>query len=111
LSPTSFIGQMDEEVKNANFWKRWNFSFFRVGVNDANYLQHEFQPVFSEGDLINVDVYNAYVKTIVHNEPVNPFSMDLTRDMTKEQQSENPRVAEIDKRIIKVEIRERNKSS
>jgi len=90
-----FIGQMDEEVKNAIFGNVGTLVSFRVGVTDANYLQHEFQPVFTEGDLINIDVYNAYVKTIVHNEPVNPFSMDLTRDMTKEQQSENPRVAEL----------------
>ncbi len=68
---------------------------FRVGVTDANYLQHEFQPVFAEADLINVDVYNAYVHTIVHNEPVPAFSMDLTRDMEKEKQMENPRVAEL----------------
>ena len=90
-----FIGQMDEEVKNAIFGNVGSIISFRVGVNDANYLQHEFQPVFSEADLINVDVYNAYVKTIVHNEPVNPFSMDLTRDMTKEEQAGNPRVAEL----------------
>src|ERR1035437_3235814 len=90
-----FIGQMDEEVKNAIFGNVGTLASFRVVVNDANYLQHEFQPVFSEADLINVDVYNAYIKTIVHNEPVSPFSMDLTRDMTKEQQAENPRVAEL----------------
>jgi len=90
-----FIGQMDEEVKNAIFGNVGTLVSFRVGVTDANYLQHEFQPVFTEGDLINVDVYNAYIKTIVHNEPVNPFSMDLTRDMTKEQAAENPRVAEL----------------
>ena len=58
-------------------------------------LQHEFQPVFTEADLINVDVYNAYVKTIVNNEPVPAFSMDTTKDMAKEKASENPRVAEL----------------
>ncbi len=90
-----FIGQMDEDVKNAIFGNVGSLVSFRVGVTDANYLQHEFQPVFTEGDLINVDVYNAYVKTIVHNEPVTPFSMDLTRDMAKETSMENPRVAEL----------------
>ena len=90
-----FIGQMDEEVKNAIFGNVGTLVSFRVGVNDANYLQHEFQPIFTEADLINVDVYNAYIKTIVHNEPVTPFSMDLVRDMTKEKASENPRVAEL----------------
>jgi len=90
-----FIGQMDEEVKNAIFGNVGTLVSFRVGVTDANYLQHEFQPVFSEADLINVDRFNAYVKTAVRGEPVPPFSMDLTRDMTREQSLENPRVAEL----------------
>jgi len=90
-----FIGQMDEEVKNAIFGNVGTLTSFRVGVTDANYLQHEFQPVFSEADLINVDRYNAYIKTQVHGEPVHPFSMDLTRDLTKEKAMENPRVAEL----------------
>jgi hypothetical protein len=90
-----FIGQMDEEVKNAIFGNVGTLVSFRVGVTDANYLQHEFQPTFTEADLINVDVYNAFVHTIVNNEPVTPFSMDLGRDMAKEKAMENPRVAEL----------------
>ena len=90
-----FIGQMDEDVKNAIFGNVGTLVAFRVGVSDANYLQHEFQPVFTEADLINVDRFNAYVKTLVNGEPVAPFSMDLTRDMEKEEQMKNPRVAEL----------------
>jgi len=90
-----FIGQMDEDVKNAIFGNVGTLVSFRVGVNDANYLAHEFQPTFTEADLINVDVYNTFVKTIVNNEPVTSFSMDLARDMTKEKAMENPRVAEL----------------
>jgi hypothetical protein len=105
-----FIGQMDEEVKNAIFGNVGTLVSFRVGVTDANYLQHEFQPVFTEGDLINVDVYNAYVKTIVHNEPVNPFSMDLTRDMAKEASLENPRVAELIRELSRLKYGKEVKS-
>ncbi len=76
-----FIGQMEEEVKNAVFGNVGTLVSFRIGVTDANYLQHEFQPVFNETDLINIDRYNAYVKTIVRGEPVKPFSVDLTKDM------------------------------
>lgn len=90
-----FIGQMEEEVKNAIFGNVGTLVSFRVGVTDANYLQHEFQPVFTESDLINVDRFNAYIKTQVNGEPVLPFSMDLTRDMTEEKAIENPRVAEL----------------
>lgn len=89
-----FIGQMEEEVKNAVFGNVGTLAAFRVGVTDANYLQHEFQPTFNEADLINIDKYNAYVKTIVHNEPVKPFSMDLTKDMSSVMASKNPAVAQ-----------------
>ncbi len=88
-----FIGQMEEEVKNAVFGNVGTLVAFRVGVTDANYLQHEFQPTFNEPDLINIDKYNAYIKTIVHNEPVKPFSMDLTKDMNKIKAVRNPNIA------------------
>ncbi len=97
-----FIGQMDEEVKNAIFGNVGTLASFRVGVTDANYLQHEFQPTFSEADLINIDVFNAYVKTIVGNEPMTPFSMDTTKDMTKEKALMNPRVAELVKELSRL---------
>jgi len=90
-----FIGQMEEEVKNAIFGNVGSVLAFRVGVTDANYLQHEFQPTFSEADLINVERFNTYVKTIVRGEPVTPFSMDLTRDMSDEKRLMNPRVSEL----------------
>jgi hypothetical protein len=89
-----FIGQMEEEVKNAVFGNVGTVVSFRVGVTDANYLQHEFQPTFNEADLINIDKFNAYVKTSVKNEPVKPFSMDLTKDMNAVLASKNPKVAE-----------------
>lgn len=84
-----FIGQMEEEVKNAVFGNVGTLISFRVGVADASYLQHEFQPDFSENDLLNIERFNAYVKTIVNNEPVPPFSLDLTKDMAKEKALDN----------------------
>ncbi len=97
-----FTGQMEDEVKNAVFGNVGTIASFRVGVQDANYLQHEFQPIFNEADLINIDRYNAYVRTIVNGEPVTPFSVDMTRDMTKEKAMENPRVAELIKELSRL---------
>jgi len=90
-----FIGQMDEEIKNAIFGNVGTIASFRVGVTDANYLQHEFQPTFTEQDLINVDKYNAYMRTLVHGEPALPFSLDTTKDVSKEKAMRNERVAEL----------------
>lgn len=97
-----FIGQIDEEVKNAIFGNVGTIASFRVGVNDANYLQHEFQPTFAEADLINVERFHAYVKTLIDGEPTTPFSMDLTRDIAEEKARENPRVAELVKELSRL---------
>lgn len=88
-----FIGQMEEEVKNAVFGNVGTVVAFRVGVTDANYLQHEFQPTFTETDLINVEKFNAYVKTIVQNEPVKPFSVDLSKNMSEVKAKQNTQIA------------------
>ncbi|HET9946879.1 MAG TPA: DUF87 domain-containing protein [Patescibacteria group bacterium] len=97
-----FTGQMQDEVKNAVFGNVGTIVSFRVGVTDANYLQHEFQPVFNEADLINVDRFNAYIRTVVRGEPVSPFSVDMTRDMSKEAAMSNPRVAELIKELSRL---------
>nr|MBP6994251.1 type IV secretion system DNA-binding domain-containing protein [Candidatus Woesebacteria bacterium] len=78
-----FIGQMDEEVKNAVFGNVGTMMVLRTGVTDASFLQREFQPVFNENDIINQERFHAYMKTIVDNEPVAPFSVDLTKDYAK----------------------------
>ncbi|MBW7960510.1 type IV secretion system DNA-binding domain-containing protein [Patescibacteria group bacterium] len=89
-----FIGQMDEEVKNAVFGNVGSLISFRVGVTDASYLQREFQPVFGESDLINIERFHTYMKTIVDNEPVPPFSVDQTKDMKKYKAEANDKVAQ-----------------
>ena len=99
-----FIGQMDEEVKNAIFGNVGTLLAFRVGVTDANYLQHEFQPTFTETDLINVERFNAYVKTIVDNEPVPPFSMDLTKDMGKIRALRSQKMSEMVKQLSRLKF-------
>ncbi|OGM04041.1 hypothetical protein A2715_01000 [Candidatus Woesebacteria bacterium RIFCSPHIGHO2_01_FULL_39_32] len=97
-----FIGQVDEEVKNAIFGNVGTIASFRIGVTDANYLQREFTPTFSEEDLLNIEKYNVYIKTTVNNEPVPPFSMGLYKDMAKQKELMNPKVAEIIKEMSRL---------
>jgi hypothetical protein len=97
-----FIGQIDEEVKNAVFGNVGTLISFRVGVQDANFLQHEYTPTFTEADLTNVERYHTFVKTIVDNEPVVPFSMDLTRDIEAERELANPKLAEMTKKLSRL---------
>ena len=87
-----FIGQIDEDVKNAVFGNVGTIISFRVGVTDANFLQHEFAPVFNETDLTNVEKYHVYVKTIVNNEPMPAFSMSLEKDIDAIKAKMNPKL-------------------
>ena len=89
-----FIGQMDEEVKNAVFGNVGTLMSFRVGVTDASYLAREFQPRFNESDLINIERFHGYMKTIVNNEPVEPFSVDMTKDMDDLKKARNEKIAQ-----------------
>jgi len=113
-----FVGQVDEEIKNAVFGNVGTIISFNIGVTDANFLQHWFAPTFSEDDLINIERFRVYIKTIVNNEPAPPFSMDLTKDMVAQARSKNPKVAQMikqlsrlkygqDRQIIEAEISQR----
>ncbi len=115
-----FISQIDEEVKNAVFGNVGTMVTFRVGVPDANFLQHEFAPIFNEHDLTNIEKYHVYIKTIVNNEPVTAFSMSLKKDMDSILARMNPKLAEMikqlsrlkygkDRDVVEAEIQTRSK--
>jgi hypothetical protein len=70
-----YISQIDERVRDAVFGNVGSILSFKVGVNDAQYLQNEFAPVFDQNDLINLESINAYVKLLVDGEYPPPFSM------------------------------------
>jgi hypothetical protein len=48
---------------------------------------------------MNVERYHAYVKTVLDNEPVPPFSMDLTKNIEEEDKLRNPEVAKMIKQL------------
>jgi hypothetical protein len=97
-----YIGQIDEEVKNAVFGNVGTMVSFRIGVQDANFLQHEFSPIFNETDLANIEKYHVYIKTIVNNEPIPPFSMSLEKDMTSVEARMNLKLAEMIKQLSRL---------
>ncbi len=97
-----FVSQIQEDVKNAVFGNVGSMVAFRVGVPDANFLQNEFQPTFNEADLTNIEKFNVYIKTIVNNEPIPPFSMSLYKDMTSQDARKNPKLAETIKELSRL---------
>ncbi|RJP46206.1 MAG: type IV secretory system conjugative DNA transfer family protein [Armatimonadetes bacterium] len=97
-----FVGQVPEEVKNAIFGNVGTLMAFRVGVPDAQLLQHEYAPVFTEQDLVNIDARNVVVKTQVKGEPVPPFSMDTTIDLKAWAAMRRPEIAQAIKELSRL---------
>ncbi len=70
-----FIGQLEDDIKDAVFGNVGTIASFRVGADDAEYLAKQFEPVFTENDLMNLDNRNCYMKLLAGGRPVRPFSM------------------------------------
>ena len=70
-----FIAQLQDKIREAVFGNVGNMVVFRVGVKDAEFLVKQFEPVFNENDMINLDNFVAIVKLLVKNIPTRPFTM------------------------------------
>ena len=74
-----YIGQLDEGIKNAVFGNVGSMAVFRVGADDAKYLESQLAPVFSADDIIKLENRNAYLKLLVNGQPVKPFNIETLR--------------------------------
>jgi hypothetical protein len=76
-----YISQLEREgdtkVRNAVFGNVGSMISFKVGATDAEFLEREFEPVFDQFDLINVERYHAYAKIMVNGQTSRPFSMRM----------------------------------
>ena len=69
-----YVGQLKEEVRNAILGNIGTIISFRVGADDAKYLEREFAPVFDEMDFINLPNYHIYLKMMTNGVTSQPFS-------------------------------------
>lgn len=70
-----FIGQLKEDISKAVFGNVGSLVSFRVGPDDAEFLEKQFAPVFTAQDLVNVDNYNCFVRLLMNGELAKPFNM------------------------------------
>ena len=71
-----YIAQMEEEVADAVFGNVGTIVSFRVGAEDAEYLEKEFTPDFIAADLVNLGKYNIYLKLMIDGIAGRPFSAE-----------------------------------
>ncbi len=70
-----FIAQLDQNIKDAVFGNVGSMAAFRVGPEDAQFLEQQFLPTFNASDLMNVPNHNAYVRILANGTPTKPFSI------------------------------------
>jgi hypothetical protein len=78
-----FVGQLSDEIKNAIFGNVGTMMAYRVGPDDAEYLETQLDP-FTKSDLMNNSVGNYYMKLLIDGHPTNSFSVNLPWDKVQE---------------------------
>lgn len=76
-----YIAQMSDQIRDAVFGNAGSIGSFKVGVNDAQYLANEFDPIFNQNDLINLENLNMYIKLLAGGEYFPSFSLKLDTDL------------------------------
>ena len=69
-----YIEQLSEKVKPAVFGNVGTMVVFRVGAADAEELEKEFLPTFTQEDLVNLPKYEMYLKLMIDGIASAPFS-------------------------------------
>lgn len=70
-----YISQIPEDIKGAVFGNVGTKAIFRVGPDDAQFLEKEMDPVFKAPDIMKIDNFNCYIKLLSNNIPQKPFNM------------------------------------
>jgi macrodomain Ter protein organizer (MatP/YcbG family) len=60
-----YIKQLPEEITSAIIGNVGTIASFRIGAEDAEFLERLFLPVFNRYDLVNIPNYNAYIKLLI----------------------------------------------
>ncbi|MCD6194661.1 type IV secretion system DNA-binding domain-containing protein [bacterium] len=77
-----YVAQLDEQIRDAVFGNAGTLISFRIGAQEAEFIAKEFEPVFDEFDLTNIDKFHAYIRMIIDNMPQRPFSMQTVVENT-----------------------------
>jgi len=76
-----YIGQLvtsegSTKVRDAVFGNVGTLITFRIGATDAEFLENEFMPEFTQQDLVNLAKANVYIKLMIDGVSSRPFSAE-----------------------------------
>ena len=70
-----FIAQLEEKIRDSVFGNVGSIISFRVGAQDAEFLEKQFTPTFNQSDLMNIDNLQAFVKLLIKGQTSQPFNI------------------------------------
>jgi len=87
-----YIEQMEEEVRAAVFGNVGTMIVFRVGAFDAEILEKEFSPQFTAEDIVNLGIFQIYLKLMIDGISSHPFSATTLPPISKPENSSMEKV-------------------
>jgi type IV secretory pathway TraG/TraD family ATPase VirD4 len=69
-----YLHQLEPDIRHAVLGNAGTIISFRVGAEDAPYLEQEFQERFDQIDLTQLGNYHIYLKLMIDGQPSRPFS-------------------------------------
>ena len=76
-----FIDQLDEKIKDAIFGNVGSMCVFRVGAEDAEFMENYLGPTFTQKDISSLALGNAYTRLLIDGHPTQPFSINIPWDV------------------------------
>ncbi len=70
-----FIAQLEEDIRDAVIGNVGTKASFRIGTQDAEFLEKQFNPIFSAQDLENLPNRTAVLSLLVNGVPARPFTI------------------------------------
>ena len=90
-----YITQMDENVRDAVFGNVGTLISFRIGAEDAEFLEKELLPEFNASDLVNLGKYNIYLKLMIDGLAGKPFSATTLAPLPKMEKSHKEKIIKV----------------
>jgi len=92
-----YIPQLAEQIRNAVLGNAGTIGAFRVGANDAEFLEKQFEPEFSRFDLVNLDNFVLILRLMIKGKTTPPFKIQ-----TVVPKQGNPEIVEPIKKLSKL---------
>jgi type IV secretory pathway TraG/TraD family ATPase VirD4 len=70
-----YLGQLEDDIKKAIFGNVGSMLTFRIGAEDAEFVEKQYAPIFSAHDLANIDNLNAYFRPLINGMTTSPFNI------------------------------------